>query len=320
MDEGSVVIVSPAAASDNNGNWHTAARWQAYLSALLPTTILQRWSGEPASAMVALHARRSAESVAGFRRAHPQRPLALVLTGTDLYGKLEADAAALHSLECASHIVVLQGEAMHRLASADRVKARVIVQSAPHVTCPDPAAHRTDFVAVGHLRSEKDPLTLMQAARLLRGTDIRIRHIGEALDPLLGDDARTTMAACPNYHWLGGLPQPEVRRRIACSRALVHMSRLEGGANVVIESVRSQVPVLASRIDGNVGLLGPDYDGYFTLGNASELAQLMKRMREDAGFAERLQAQCALREPQFEPAKEAMAVQALLLDMRRECS
>ena len=71
--------------------------------------------------------------------------------------------------------------------------------------------------------------------------------------------------------------QGRLWRRIARAHALVHMSRMEGGANVVIEAVRSQVPVLASRIDGNVGLLGRDYDGYFPLGDAAALAALMQR-------------------------------------------
>jgi len=93
------------------------------------------------------------------------------------------------------------------------------------------------------------------------------------------------------------------------------MSRMEGGANVVIEAVRSQVPVLASRIDGNVGLLGRDYDGYFPLGDATALAELMQRFRADSAFAEHLKAQCALREPRFVPAAEAGAVRRLLADM-----
>lgn len=265
--------------------------------------------------MVALHARRSAQSIARFREAHPSRPIALVLTGTDVYGDMASDDSARQSLKCATHLVVLQEEALSRLEPVDRAKARVIVQSAPVVLCADQRAQRAECVAVGHLRSVKDPWTLMQAARLLRGTRIRIVHIGEALDPELRTEARRTMEQCPNYRWLGNLPHPEARQRIACARALVHMSRLEGGANVVIEAVRSQVPVLASRIDGNVGLLGRGYEGYFPLGNAVELALLMERVLEDLSFAERLKAQCATREPLFEPAAEEASVQALLTDM-----
>lgn len=315
MSEGPIVIVSPALASSNNGNWHTASRWQTFLSARAPTEIRQQWNGEPARAIVALHARRSAGSVARFHAAHPDRPLALVLTGTDVYGDMTADSVAGQSLRCASHLVVLQAQALERLDPASRAKARVIVQSASRVPCGPVEARRREFVAVGHLRSEKDPLTLMLAARRLQGTDIRIVHIGAALDPALSDEARRTMDECPNYQWLGGLPHADARQRLACARALVHMSRLEGGANVVIEAVCSQVPVLASRIDGNVGLLGGDYEGYFPAGDAVELARLMRCMVEQPAFAQRLQAQCGLREPLFAPAAEQAAVQGLLADM-----
>jgi putative glycosyltransferase (TIGR04348 family) len=315
MSEPPVVIVSPALESSNNGNWHTAARWREFLSAQRSAIILQQWDGADAAAIVALHARRSADSIARFRRAHPTRPIALVLTGTDLYGNLASDATAQHSLQCATHIVVLQQEAMDVLSAADRARARVIVQSAPRVSCVEPAACPCDFVAVGHLRSEKDPLTLMLAARHLRGTGIRIVHIGNALDAALGAEARQTMEDCPDYCWLGGLPQAVARQWMACAQALVHMSRLEGGANVVIEAVRAGVPVLASRIDGNVGLLGRDYDGYFEVGDASALAELMLRANAEPPFLAHLRRQCAKREPLFDPATEARAVERLLSDM-----
>jgi glycosyltransferase involved in cell wall biosynthesis len=133
----------------------------------------------------------------------------------------------------------------------------------------------------------------------------------------LAERARRTAAEVPRYRWLGALPAPAARRWIARAHALVHMSRLEGGANAVIEAVRSGVPVLASRIDGNLGLLGDDYEGVFPPGDAEALAALMRRFLHDAAFAERLRAQCAAREPGFAPAAEAAAVRGLLHDMLR---
>jgi putative glycosyltransferase (TIGR04348 family) len=315
MAQTRVMIVTPALASANNGNWHTAARWQHFLAPLAEVHIAQAWHGEAADALIALHARRSADSIARFHATHPQRPLALVLTGTDLYRDLEnADASARHSLECASHVVVLQREALRRLAPPERAKARVIVQSATRVVRDDKAA---DFIAVGHLRAEKDPLTLMAAARRL-GTGApapTIVHIGAALDEALASEARRTMAEAAGYRWLGALGADDTRQWIARSRALVHMSRMEGGANVVIEAVRSRVPVLASRIDGNVGLLGDDYAGYFPVGDAPALAELMQRFASDATLAATLAAQCAALEPQFAPEVEAKAIRTLLTDL-----
>ena len=312
-----VCIVSPALADANNGNWHTASRWQKFLAPVADVQIVLAWSGAtPADALIALHARRSADSIEGFAAAHPHAPLALVMTGTDLYRDIRTEAAAQHAMQCASHVVVLQDEGLMALPAVVRARARVIVQSATKLVRRSPARTPFKLVAVGHLREEKDPTTLMAAARLLPAdTPVHITHIGGALDPALGALAEQTMQACPLYRWRGALPRASARRHMAGSRALVHMSRMEGGANVVIEAVRSGVPVLASRIDGNVGLLGADYDGYFPVGDAQALARLMQRAASDENFLAHLRAQCALREPRFTPATERAAVRGLLADM-----
>jgi putative glycosyltransferase (TIGR04348 family) len=309
-----VRIVSPALAAANNGNWHTAARWQGFLAPVARVDIVGV-DGDDAHTdlLIALHARRSAAPIARWRERSADAPLVLVLTGTDLYRDLDVDAGARHSLECASRIVVLQEAGLARLDAASRAKAVVIVQSAPAlrvVRAPGDA----DLVAVGHLREEKDPATLYRAARLLAGDALvpTIAHVGAPLDARLADQARATMAACPSYRWLGALSHAAARRTIARARALVHCSRMEGGANVVIEAVRSGVPVLASRIDGNVGLLGADYGGYFPVGEAEALAALIRRFRADAAFAAALGAQCAGREPLFRPAAERGAVRSLV--------
>ena len=75
------------------------------------------------------------------------------------------------------------------------------------------------------------------------------------------------------------------------------------------------MPVLASRIDGNVGLLGTDYDGFFPVGDAAALAQGLRRFVAEPAFAARLAAQCAAREPLFRPACERDAVRALVFDL-----
>jgi len=312
-----VCIVTPALPAENNGNGHTASRWAGFLAAIADVEIALDWDGAPCDALIALHAKRSASTIARFAATHAGAPLALVLTGTDLYRDLaDGDMQARHSIECASIVVVLQSAALDRLDAAARAKSRVIVQSA--TACR--LAHRDidpDFVAVGHLRDVKDPATLMRAAvRLARDEPaLSIAHIGAGLDAALGAQAEATAAACPGYRWLGARPHGAARRAIARACALVHPSRMEGGANVVIEAVRSGVPVLASRIDGNLGLLGADYDGTFPVGDDAALADLMKRFRHDTGFAAHLAAQCAAREPLFRPSRERAAVRALLRDL-----
>jgi putative glycosyltransferase (TIGR04348 family) len=311
-----VCIVSPALADANNGNWHTASRWQKFLAPVADVQIERAWDGAPVDALIALHARRSADSIERFHAAHPHAPLALVMTGTDLYRDIREDGGAQHALQCASHVVVLQDEGLTALPANVRARARVIVQSATKLVRRGTPQRPFELVAVGHLREEKDPATLMAAVRLLAAdAPLRITHIGGALDPALGALAQQTMQACPRYRWLGALPRASARRHMAEAQALVHMSRMEGGANVVIEAIRSGVPVLASRIDGNVGLLGADYGGYFPVGDAKALARLMQRAASEEAFLADLRAQCALREPRFTPAAERAAVRGLLADM-----
>lgn len=315
MPKPRVHIVTPALAAANNGNWHTAARWASFLAPVAEVSIAADWQGEPADALVALHARRSAAAIERFREAHPGHPLALVLTGTDLYRDLDTDPSARRSLVHATHIVVLQAMALHRLDASSRAKSRCIVQSAPRIVRVD-KAEGVQVLAVGHLRAEKDPLTLMRAARLLSpDSAVHIVHIGNPLDESLADAARRTMSDCPLYKWIGGLPAAETRERIARAHLLVHMSVMEGGANVVIEAVQSAVPVLASRIDGNLGLLGEDYEGCFDTGDAPGLAASIQRFATDAAWRARLAAQCEARAPLFEPEREAAAVRGLMADM-----
>jgi putative glycosyltransferase (TIGR04348 family) len=308
-----VCIASPAPRFANNGNSHTAARWADYLSACAQVQVITQWAGEPCDLLIALHARKSADAIERYRTARAEGRVVLVLTGTDLYRDLPADAAARRSLELADIVVVLQRKALERLPPQVKQKARVIEQSAPAQLVNDKRTDTAAFVAVGHLRDEKRPLTLMRAARRLRGRPpISIEHIGESLDETLAAAARQTMRECPRYHWLGGLAHTETRLHIARSHALVHPSAMEGGANAVIEAIRSRVPVLASRIDGNVGLLGEDYHGYFPVDDDEALAELMCRFAEDPSFAMILQSQCAEIEGRFAPDVEAAAVRQLL--------
>ena len=316
-----VVLVSPAAADANNGNWHTAHRWSQFLSGHCDTTVCQHWPttsapiGTEPQVLIALHARRSADSVTAWAAAYPTHRLILVLTGTDLYRDILTDASAQQSLHLATQLVVLQGAGLAALPVLYQAKARVIYQSAPRLTFFDKS--RRDFCAVmvGHLREEKDPLTFMSAAALLCSTPLKFEHIGQALEPLFETAAHAAMQANPNYRWLGGLPRAKTRQHIKRAHVLVIASRMEGGAHVVLEAVQSGTPVLASRISGNVGMLGADYAGYFELGNAAQLATLLQRCSAEPAFLAQLQQQCAQRADLFDPHEEKRRVINLVLGL-----
>jgi putative glycosyltransferase (TIGR04348 family) len=311
-----LVIVGPALADANNGNWQTARRWQRFLEGHFRTRIIKSWpDGQAAGdvAMIALHARRSAASIAAWHAAHGSAALAVVLTGTDLYKDILVDEDAQHSLDLADRLVVLQELAPRALPADVRGKARVIFQSTTTRQTLAKTPRQLRALMVGHLREEKSPQTLFAAARLLaRQGDIRIDHVGDPLDAALGAEARATMEAVPTYRWLGGLPYEATRRRIQRAHLLVHASRLEGGAHVVMEAIASGTPVIASRIDGNVGMLGADYAGTYPWDDAPALAALLRRCRAEqscaTGLLAQLAAQCAARAPLFHPDRERAAV------------
>src|SRR5204863_2873594 len=115
--------------------------------------------GEPCDALIALHARRSAESIAAHARERPAVPRIVVLTGTDLYRDIRTAASARASLAAATRLVVLQPCGLDELAPELRERCTVIVQSAPPLKPLVKTSSRLLAVMVGHLRAEKDPLT-----------------------------------------------------------------------------------------------------------------------------------------------------------------
>lgn len=325
-----VIIISPALANANNGNWQTAWRWSRMLRPACQTEIAQTWNGEPFDVMLALHARRSADSITAWAQAR-DKGLGVVLTGTDLYRDIHSDATARMSLSLAQRLVVLQECGPDALPASVRHKAQVIFQSVTTRLPGVKAQKHLRAVMVGHLRDEKSPQTLFEAARLLKEqSDIFIDHIGEPLDAALGDQARATAAAYPHYRWLGGQTHEATRRHIQRAHLLVHASKMEGGAHVVMEAVCSGTPVVASQIAGNIGMLGADYAGYFAHGDAQGLADVLLRCRSDqltawdsnpvspalpANLYRQLQSQCSLRAPLFSPEAERAALIRLVHDL-----
>lgn len=311
-----IALVTPAMASSNSGNWHTASRWAKFLAPDYPVSVLPQWNGEGADLLIALHARRSAPSIAAWAAATPRQPLIVVMTGTDLYRDIDVDGDAQASLQHADTLVVLNELGARRLPDAMRAKVRVCLQSAATRRPMRKSTRRLRVLMVGHLRSEKDPATFMAAAEALAARDdIVFDHVGGALDDALGDRARRLGERLPGYRWLGPLPHAEARARIQRAHVLVQASRMEGGAHTVIEAVTSGTPVLASRIDGNLGLLGADYAGCFDPGDAAGLAALIARCRDDPAMLAHLRRQCDARAPLFHPQRERATLLGIVREM-----
>jgi putative glycosyltransferase (TIGR04348 family) len=314
-----IVIITPARSSSRSGNGTTTARWTRILRELgHDVRVAHRYDGAAADLMIALHAWRSADSIREFRERYPERPLIVAMSGTDIYDYIDRDPVpTLHSLACADRLVALQELAKRRVPGQFRRKVRVVHQSSPLPHSSPPASTRSFEVAViGHLRAVKDPFRAAQAARLLPASSrMRIVHLGAPENPKWAAMAKAEMQRNPRYVWRGDRPRADVRRLFARARAMVLSSLSEGGANVISEAIVAGVPVLASRIDGSVGLLGRDYPGYFPVGDTAALARLLHRIETRPELLARLRRAIARRVHLFRPSREKAAWRKLIAEV-----
>jgi putative glycosyltransferase (TIGR04348 family) len=266
---------------------------------------------DDAIAMIALHARRSRPAIAAWSEARPDRALIVALTGTDLYKDLPGgDTDTRESIAAADRLIALQDDAPKFVPQVDRGKIDVVFQSARTlIPWPRKRKDRLDCILVAHLRPEKDPATVFAAWRTLSAEfPIYLTVIGEALDAALGDAARALAAIDPRVRWLGPLPHAKTRQAIKRAHLLLCPSRMEGGANVVVEAVTAGTPVIGSRMSGNIGMLGEDYGGYFPVGEAAQLAALLARVWCNPGLYKALSSQCLRRSVLFTPMAERAAL------------
>ena len=307
--------MSPYAPAANNGNTRTAARW----AELLQSThrVILSTTEDPlahADVLIALHARRSHATVrAWYARSQP-RPCILVLTGTDLYRDIpQGDASALESLRLADHLIVLQERGVAALPERFRGKAHVVYQSAATLAPAAKSERSLRALFVGHLRPEKDPFTFVRAAYALRArSDIRFTMIGGVRDPDMAQPFQDLLAGTPRVAALGPVSHARTRQHIRRAHVLVVPSRMEGGANVVVEAAVSGTPVLASDCDGNIGMLGSHYPGYFPVGDHDALARQLARCRDEPAYLARLRDLVQARAERFEPEAERRSLLAVL--------
>ncbi len=315
----SIGIVTPEPPSSLSGNEVTAQRWAKLLGELGHRVAVQAaYAGEDYDLLISLHAMKSAAAIEAFHERFPERPQILALAGTDLYGDLERDPAALRSLELADRYVVLQPRGLDRLPQELRGRAVAIHQSLAPIA-PSAPRHDGSFdvCVLSHLRPVKDPLLVAAAVRRLPSDSVvRVTHVGAALEPELGRNAEEETAISTRYRWVDELDRAAALGVLAASKMLVLTSRLEGGANVVSEAIAAGVPVLSTRIDGSVGILGEDYPGYFPVGDAQALADLLRNAETDPEFYADLRQRIERLAPLVDPAREREAWKRLLASLR----
>jgi glycosyltransferase involved in cell wall biosynthesis len=166
---------------------------------------------------------------------------------------------------------------------------------------------------LGHLREEKDPFRAALALKLIPSDEkIELVHLGKALSPALAAQAQIRMVHDSRYRWLGGLPHWRALRWLGRSHLMVISSRLEGGANAIAEAVCAGVPVLASAIPGNIGMLGAGYPGYYPPGDEKTLARLLTKAMRHQAYYQSLKRGITARRHLFRPQNEQASLTRLL--------
>ena len=311
-------LVTPAGKQSRAGNRATAERWAGILRDLgHRVTVTEQYCGAHADMMIAVHAWRSAESIRHFSNAYPNKPLVVLLAGTDIYRFQHSHPnETRESMQRATRLVCLHDLVHRAIPKKFGRKLIVIRQSARPLPTPrKPSKRWFEIVVAGHLREEKDSLRAASAAHWMpKDSRLRVVHLGKAHDRQWKKDARAEDRVNPRYVWRGEVAAWQVRRQFSRSHAMVISSIMEGGANIVSEAIVCGVPIIASRIDGNVGILGETYPGYYPVGDERALAALLRRAEIEPAFLGDLAARCRNLAPLHTPEREKLAWRMLLRD------
>ncbi len=327
-----IIIITPAKPGSKAGNRATAERWKLLLeNAGHTVSVVTEYQGEPCDVFIALHAWRSVEAIRRFRQSRPDSPLIVALTGTDIYRhQYEFPQDTHYSMAEADALIGLHELVAKDIPDRFGPKLVTLGQSADGPeTYPSPEPSFTTGQAdaefrvcvIGHLREEKDSLRAAYAARLLpKDSRIQVLCAGKPHNEEWQITAEREMDQNPRFQWLGELEKEQTRQLMVNSRVMVVSSVMEGGANVVSEACRAGLPVIASDIPGNIGLLGTDYPGYFPVQDEQALADLLYRAEKDPDFLATLKTQVGHLAGRFVPEEEQASLeQALDLAVQR-CS
>lgn len=164
---------------------------------------------------------------------------------------------------------------------------------------PDPyvsALAGSRVLYVGRLHRQKDVLTLVRAAALLRTPDAKVVIIGDGPDRPMLERAILDLGLRDVVTLLGAVPHWRVPGVLAAGQVLALPSRYEELGSVLIEAMRAGLPVVASRTggipdlvaDGETGLLVPP-------GDPASLALALDRVLAARDSAARMRANARLR-------------------------
>lgn len=323
-----IAIFSAATRETRSGNWVTASRWAGLLREAGHRAEILHEIDEidhcEADVLIGLHARRSGLAVIRFRKLFPQGHAIVALAGTDLYGDLSPtrkrhSRTAVKALDACHQIILLQPLMAKRLKPSWNAKSSVVMMD----VIPDIRSLKRKLnqpmlaCVVGHLRHEKDPFRAAMAVRKLpRGVEVKVIHAGIALSASFQNRAESEGQRNANWNWLGSISHREVARLMRRCDLLINTSRSEGAPNVLFEALSVRLPVIASRIDGHVGVLGKEYSGYFKVGDTLGLQKLLVRCATNQAFYSGLSTSIENLAKKYKPGNECKALLKAIANCR----
>lgn len=312
-----ILLITPGSTVRHSGNRCTASQWADLLKQQGHTVIVcydipGTFPIANADLLIAMHGAKCHDVIACYRSLMPAGKVLLALTGTDIYP--EPSEATHESMAWADGIIVLQEKALEKVPREFHVKSTVVIQSVQaKMKRPARKAGSFEVCVVGHFREVKNPLLTASASRLLPPESrLRVRHAGGILEPKFGDLVAREQQENPRYQWLGELSSESVAELLVSSDLMVLTSHSEGGARVIGEAIVHGTPVLSTRIDGILGLLGESYPGFFPDNDKTSLATLLWKCESDPSFYASLQEAAGSCSARFDPKAEAHALREAL--------
>ncbi len=321
-----IAIAAPTELDGEIGG-DTAARWRSRLIDLGHTVdIVSVHEGDDptstpemdrAEALIALHARQGAAAAEAWRKAHPERPTIIGLIGTDLHVDMPSDAATMANVAAADAVTVSHAAAAARLNALDPTwadKTHVVHRS---VSEPLPSRQipfdEFRVVVLADLHTVEDPMLAAQATTMLPpNSRVAVHHGGPATtdDWLLRASAEASSNA--RYVWHGELNRPATLELLASAHVLACTALAEGGTNLITEAIAMGIPIIGTRIDAHVGLLGNDHPGLFPVGDHLSLATQLDLLELSPKAVMALTERSVERQHQSDPDTERAALDALV--------
>lgn len=301
----SILIYSPFAVGTAQGNAISASRLESMINdfGYVPRVEANEYSGAQASLAIILNAWRSAEVIQHFKKVNPTSAVIILITGSDINHKDfgSADSVVRKAMDAADALVMLHDIEFDTLPFYLQKKCTVIY---PSVDLPKSLSHQPnqqyfEVILSGNIRAVKNPELAVKIAQLLpENAGIKIRAYGN-VESEYREMLQKANDTLPSFHWAGQVSHMQNLEKLQSAHLLLNTSHAEGGANAICEALSIGIPVIASDIRGNIGMLGKFYAGLFTKNNAEMAVELLIKARQNPHFYTYLKQQTKERATKF---------------------